>query len=346
MSVKLSYEESARFFRGLSVLLHAGIGLAEGIFLLARDETGVRREQLNALGAKLEEGTSLSDALAESGMAPEQAVGMVRIAEQTGAMEETLDALAGYYEQRQRLRRQLHQAVSGPGWILALMLLVIGVLLVKVLPVFDGVYASLGSRLTGPAAGLLTFGQLLGKSLPWLAGLALLAAAAAALLYRRQSLRERLRGWYLARFGDRGVSRKCSNARFAAALAMGLGSGLPLEEAVELAGGLLEEIPGAAKRCRECTRELRQGASLAAAMEKAALLPPAQSRMLEAGLRGGCSDTVMQTIARQLEEEAQQALEDRIRRIEPAMVLGCSVLVGLILLSVMLPMLDLLTAIG
>lgn len=68
--------------------------------------------------------------------------------------------------------------------------------------------------------------------------------------------------------------------------------------------------------------------------------------MLELGLRGGTGDQVMEEIAGRLSEEASQTLEQRVAQVEPAMVLAASLLVGIILLSVMLPLMHIMSAIG
>ena len=344
--MKLSNSETSRLCRGLSLLLHAGIGLAEGVYLLAQEEEKPVRELLTDLGNRMDRGAPLSDAMEESGVFTVHVTGMVRIGEETGRMEETLDALAEYYEQRVRTARQIKNALAYPSLILLLMLAVIAVLLVKVLPVFDAVYASLGSGLTGLSGALLELGQVLRRGLPVL--LVLLAAfAGAVLLYARcVPFREKVTAWYLHRFGDRGVARAFNNARFARGLAMGLSSGLPLEEAVTLSGNLLWDIPDAAARCETCSQALAAGESLSAAMSAAGLLTPARSRMLTVGLRGGSADRVMEDVADQMMEDAEAALENTVSRIEPAMVLAASLLVGVILLSVMLPLMNIMSTIG
>ena len=84
----------------------------------------------------------------------------------------------------------------------------------------------------------------------------------------------------------------------------------------------------------------------ARAMGETDLLPAAQCRLLELGVRSGCHDSVMGQIAGRLAEEANDALEGRIDRIEPALVAVMSALVGGILFSVMLPLMNIMTAIG
>ena len=88
------------------------------------------------------------------------------------------------------------------------------------------------------------------------------------------------------------------------------------------------------------------GRGLLGRVEDGALLLPTQAQMLNLGVLGGNADQVMAEIAGDLMTDARQSLEDSVSRIEPAMVLVSSLLVGLILLSVMLPLIDIMSTIG
>lgn len=336
----------AHICRGLSLQLHAGISLADGLYLLAEDAQGTLAPMLHQMGAGLDRGAELQEIMEQAGCFPDHVRGMVRIGQRSGKLEQTFRSLAAYYEQRGRQKRQIRQALSYPAMVFALMLVVVAVLLVKVLPVFDGVYASLGSRLTGIAAGLLSLGRLLERAMPGLLGILVLVGTFAIVYWKIKSVRLWVNDRYQRRFGDRGIGRKYNNARFAEALAMGLSSGLTLEESVELAGDLLHSVPDAAERCRLCSRRLAEGAALPEAMKEAQLLPTAESRMLAVGLRAGNADRVMEEIARRLHEQAEDALEDTVSKIEPALVLIASLLVGVILLAVMLPLMNIMSTIG
>ena len=344
--MKLTQIEIADLCRRLAMLVHAGIGLADGIFLLTQEEKDRLRNLLQSLGTQMDAGASLSDAMEKSGAFPACVTGMVAMGERSGSMEEVLSALAQFYEQRSRSSRRIKSALAYPAVLLALMLVVLGVLLMKVLPVFDDVYTALGSRLTGVAAGLLQAGRWLKAALPVLFVLLTVVVVAALVYACWETARNKIHAWAAARFGDRGVFARFNNANFARALAMGLSSALPLEEAVELSGKLLEDIPGAARRCRDCAARLRSGESLMDAMGSTAFLPPAESRMLAVGLRQGSGDRVMADIADRLMEQAEETLENAVAKVEPAMVLLASLLVGVILLSVMLPLMNIMAVIG
>lgn len=343
---KLRDLQTAYVCRGLSLQLHAGISLADGMYLLAEEEAGQVKEIYRQMGTGLDRGAELTEVLEEAGCFPEYVIGMVAVGQRSGRLEQTLASLGGFYEQRSRQKRQIKNAVSYPAMVFVLMLVVVAVLLVKVLPVFDGVYASLGGRLTGIAAWLLHLGQLLEMAMPVLFGVLALCGMIALAYWKLPMVREGINGWYQTRFGDRGIGRKYNNARFAQALAMGLSSGLALEEAMELAANLLKSSPGAGNRCRYCVQKLAAGASLSEAMAEAQLLPPAESMMLAVGLRGGNGDRVMEEIAQRLQQQAEDALEDAVSKIEPAMVLVASLLVGAILLAVMLPLMNIMSIIG
>lgn len=344
--MKLTHSETAYFCRQLALLLHGGIGIGDGLLLLAEEETGQLSGLTEKLGALLGDGMTLADAMEASGAFPASLTGMVRTGEQTGHLEEVLDAMAGFYDQRCRSSSRIKRTLSYPAMLLALMLVVVGVLLVKVLPVFDRVYGSLGSRLTGVAAGLLHLGQWLKAALPLLFVLTALAAAGLLVYTFCGAVRKGINHRFMLRFGDRGPFARFNNANFARALAMGLGSALPLEDAVELAAGLLADSPRAAARCSRCALLLRNGSELAQAMKETGFLPPAESRLLAMGLRQGSAAKVMAGIADRLLEQAEEQLECAVGKIEPAIVLAASTLVGIILLSVMLPLMNIMSVIG
>ncbi len=328
----------------LSMLLHAGIGVGDALSMLSGEDG--YRDLLDGMARRADEGEPLSQCLREGGRIPAYVCGLVEVGEETGRTEEALAALSRYYERRARLDRQVRSALLYPAVMLVLMLLVIAVLLVRVLPIFDDVYASLGGRLTGVAGGLLALGRGLDAAMP-----ALWAALALAVVFFGafagvESFRDRVLALWRRGRGDRGVSRRMNNARLAQAMAMGMASGLPLERSMELAASLMEDVPPARARCEDCRARLEGGASLSAAMGESGLLPAGACRLLEIGQRGGTADAAMDKIARDLSEDGEAALEELISRVEPSLVLVCSVLVGVILLSVMLPLMHIMSAIG
>ena len=342
----LSQAETALLCRELALLYHAGVEPGSGLLLLAEDCNDKQlKTALQDVAARLDEGLTLSAALESSKAFPAYMCALVRIGEETGRTEDALQALADYYQYQLQLSRRLKAALTYPLVLMTVMLIVIVVLLTKVLPVFDSIYSRLGGSMTGLAGILFKAGQLLDAAMPLLCVLLALVLGLIAALSLSDTLRRAVLSRAQMRWGDKGIFKKINISRFSQAMSMGISSGLMTEDAIELAGGLLSGSAMAA-RCKDCAEKLRDGSSMAAAFAEYDLLPAAQCRLLELGIKSGCTENVMRQISGDMAEEADNALELAIGRIEPAMVLLCSLLVGMILLSVMLPLLDVMAALG
>lgn len=342
----LSNIEISQICKELAILLHAGVMLGDGLSLLAQEASGRHGELLAEIGRHVDMGEPLASALRESKAFPSYVVGLVEVGERSGHTEQALHSLSRYYAQQDQMDRQIRAALTYPSILLLLMLVVIVVLLSQVLPVFDDVYASLGGQLTGVAGGLLMIGQALDAAMPFLCVLMALALGLVMAFSLSGSFRNKLLSAWRKKHGDKGVSRKVNDARFAQALAMGLSSGLPLEEAVETCAALLQDVPPAAERCRVCAHRLAEGGELAKTLQESAMLPPTSCQLLTLGMHSGSGDAVMEDVAHRLSVEANQALERKVAQVEPTLVLVTSLLVGIILLSVMLPLMNIMTAIG
>ena len=343
----LTNDEISALCLELSLLLHSGADAGSGLYLLAEEEGGSSLGALLAqMSRQVDEGSGLAAAFQACGAFPEYVCGLVRVGEQTGRTEEALQALARYYADRAQLDRQLRSALLYPAVLLLVMLAVIVVLLTQVLPVFHDVYASLGGQLTGVAGSLLALGQALDRLMPLLCLLLALAVILLAAFSGSFSFRCRILSLWRRRMGDTGVSKKLNDARFAQALSMGIGSGLTMEASLDLAASLLADLPAAQRRCQSCRTQLEEGVPLAKAMGDSGVLPKSDCRLLDLGMRSGSGDRVMEQIAQHLSQLGEDALEARMGQIEPTLVVISSILVGLILLSVMLPLMHIMTAIG
>ncbi|MEG1917251.1 MAG: type II secretion system F family protein [Oscillospiraceae bacterium] len=335
------------FCMELSLLSHAGIGIADGLHLLLEDEKdGAARGLLIRLAERTDAGAPLSAALRESGWFPPYVAAMTETGEQSGRPEEAFRALSEYYDSRERLSSRIRSALLYPAILLLLMLVVIVVLLVRVLPVFNEVFRQLGGELTGLAGGLLQLGLFLDGAMPVLCVLLLLLVLAGVALLSGEKLRAAVLLWYNVHWGDRGIAGEIAMTRLAGALSMGMRSGLPMEKALGLAASFFTENPHMAKRCQDCAGRLEQGDGLSQALRESGLLPPAYCRMLALGIRSGSGDTVMTEIARRLDLQSQESIEEKVGRVEPTLVIVTSLLVGAILLSVMLPLMNIMSVIG
>ena len=342
-NIRLTTEDVSIICRALSHLLQAGIAPGDGLTLLARDETQPAwRDLFDTMARGCDEGKPLPAVFREAGCFPGYVCALLDVGHRVGQSAEVLEALADYYENRAGMNRRLRNALTYPGLLLAVLLAVVAVLFIWVLPVFDDVYAQLGSGLTGIAGGLLAFGQILRRCLPWLcAFLAAVLCAAAIPGVRRAAFR-----FWADRWGHRGAMAKVNAARFVQALSLGLDSGLSELEAAELAAGLAGESKIFAKSCRQVLSLLETGTALHQALLQTHMLRPGDCRLLEVSYRSGHSDRAIRAIACRIQEEAEAALEQAVGRIEPAIIAVACTLIGGVLLTVMLPLVQIMNTIG
>ena len=350
MKKTLSNEEIATLCLELSYLYHGGKVSSLDLEEMAKD--GDPGGVLTGMAQELDNRSSLAEAMERTGAFPDHVLGLVEAAEATGHEEKTLMNLSNYYKTRVRLNSRIRNALLYPAVMLALMLVVIGVLLVKVLPIFDDVYASLGGRLTGVAGGLLTLGRWMDQVMPVLWAVLIVLAVFAAAFAASESFRGKILSGWKKSHGDKGISQTLNNARFIQALAMHLACGKRDDEALEDSGKLFASEPKAQERCQGCLKDLKSSSGeidndLSDALFLNGFLTGRQHRFLKVAMSHPSAERdPMQEIAEDLNEEGENAIEALVSRVEPALVLVCSILVGLILLSVMLPLMHIMAAIG
>lgn len=326
----------------LAHLHHAGVPAADALYLLAEDAVDQKdRAILTGMANNADEGMSLAACFQAAGAFPGYLCTLLAVGESVGKTEQTLTRLSRYYQGQARLRRQLKSALIYPGVLLAILLAVLTVLLVWVMPVFDGVYAQLGGELTAMAAFLQKAGQTLGKALPWIGGV----TAAVLLLLLIPVFRRNLMKLWKKYWGDRGVWKRVNNARFMQVLSLGITSGMTEQEAVEMAEKMAD-TQAFQKRCEHCRDRLSEGESLPDILGEGHILEAGEKRLLEAGIRSGQSEKVMTELSDRLLEKSEEAVEGMAAKAEPTVIIITCILIGAVLLSVMLPLLNIMNTIG
>ncbi len=338
----LTNEEIASITLALSHFLHAGISTADALVLLREDEKDSQISRiLGDMARGADEGQPLSRVFLQAGCFPDYVCTLLGVGERVGRPEETLLALSKYYQGRAQLQRQLTRTLTYPAVLLAVLLAVTAILLIFVLPVFNDVYAQLGGSLTGVAGWLLALGQGLKLVLPVI----LILGLAVVLSFMIPPVRTGIKALFLRIFGDRGVMKKMNTARFVQALTLALESGMTAPEGVRLAAAL-SKTPGFQKRCRLCIQGVDRGESLSRALLESELLERTDCRLLEAGERSGRTDAVLGELTERLLRDSEDALEQAAGSAEPGVVAVACVLIGAVLLSVMLPLMNIMTAMG
>ena len=343
----LSNEYVSAFCLEMSLLLHSGIGTEDGLYLLAEDEPNKKnKEMLKSMAEVVAEGRPFSDAIREAGCFPKYVADMIDTGEMTGRLEQSFRALADYYESQVQISNQIRSAILYPVILMVLMLVIIVVLLVRVLPIFNRVYEQLGGAMTGTAKVLLSFGNALGNIMPVLCVILGIIVVLAALLSGSRTVRGAFFRFYKKLFGGVGLARRMAESRFASAMAMGMASGLNIEDSFRTAMKFQDTTEKVQTRYNGCLERLERGEPLAESFREERILEASYCRILDLGAKSGSSDDAMAEIARRMDDAVQMDIERKVGKIEPTIVIITSILVGIILVAVMLPLVNIMSSIG
>ena len=345
LSRRIPAKETAIFCAQTALLLKAGVPLHEGLDTLTDQGTATGRSLIQQIADAVAATGSLYEAVQGAGVFPAYMVQMIRIGEKVGKLEEVLEALSQYYEREDKLRGAVRSAVLYPLVLVIMMAAVIAVLVAAVLPVFSQVLEGLGAEVSGAGAGMLSAGTMIGRCS--LVVVALLLAVMLALIAMSLTAggRERLVRLSAKLPFLRGVYRSIASGRFASVMSMMLASGYGLDESLELAEGVTSD-PATIQKIVQCREKVSSGVSFANALLELELFSGLHTRLIQTGERAGRLDDVMRQMAAHYEEEIDDKLAGLVALVEPALVILLSVIIGGILLSVMLPMISILSAIG
>ena len=335
------------FCRELYQLVRTGIPIAEGLSMLREDETDSdARSWLDALCTSTEEGMPLAAALRESGAFPAYMTDMVALAEETGRLEDVLLSLQRHYDRQLRMAADIRGAVAVPVTLFAVMVAVVILLVTQVLPVFDRVFAQLGVRMGAVATGMMNAGAVLAKAGTGIAIALVVIAAAALAVALARPLREKFTAWFRRSFGGRGILGQMAVSRFASSMSMAVASGLSMEESVALSAKLCGGAREIDEKTEQCRKDIEEGGSPADALAKSGLFSGRDCRLLKLAEQTGSLPDTLEDLAVRQEEAGLRRLDQMVGAIEPAIVVITSALAGVILLSVMLPLMGLLSTIG
>jgi general secretion pathway protein F len=331
------------FCQELLALLDAGMGLIEGIAMLANKARDAEaRQVLQQLQRLLEQGQTMSSALAASPERfPTLFVATIRASEQTGNLPEALRRYLAYCRQLNGVRDKIVSASIYPTLLLAVGGLVVLFLLSYVVPRFGRVYADLGeSKVPAASRLLMRWGQVVtehGTAL--LLGLAALLAALA-YLFTRPALTAALQRllWRLPRLGEQ--IRTYQLARFTRTVAMLLKGGVPLVTALDMTDELLQQ-PALRAGLHAARTAIRAGAALAETFNANGLASEVGVRLLIVGERGGDLGATMERIAAFYDDEIARELEWFSRLFEPLLMVFIGLLVGAIVVLMYLPIFEL-----
>lgn len=335
---KLSNLECASFCSQMTMVLHAGFPAVEGVSLLLEDAKDVQEKAiLQVMYDEMINTGLLYPALEKTGVFPDYLLQMVKIGEETGTLDDVMNGLTHHYEREDEIEKSIKSALTYPLIMVAMMIAVIVILLTKVMPVFEQVFRQLGRQMTGFSGGMLALGKTISNYA--IVFIAIAAVIVGVFVYFVKSSRGQraFAGFSRKMHLFHGLYDKIAACRFADSLYLTLKSGQNPQKGLEFADELIAD-KNFSKKIKKCSQKMEEGEDFAAAVGGAGIFEGLYERMLVISGKTGETDETLETIARQYEREIDQRMSSYIAILEPTLVIILSVIVGMILLSVILPL--------
>jgi general secretion pathway protein F len=335
-------KDVAAMTRLMSTLLCAGVTLPESLVALTDQVESPRfKNVLSDVGSKVNEGSSLADAMASHpNVFSKLYINMIRAGEASGSLETVLIRIADFMDQQEELRGKVTTAMFYPAAMALVGIGVVTLLMVKVVPGIAEMFAGQGAELPFTTRFLIAVSAVI-AGYWWL--LIILFAGGIYLFgkWRATPLGRELVDRVILGFPViGGLARKIAVARLARTLATMLASGVQLLQALDIVRSLLGNVV-LEKVLTQARDEIREGAGIAIALKRSGQFPPLVTHMIAVGERSGQLEQMLTDLADAYDRETSAAITRATAVLEPIMIVLMGGSVGFIVFAIMTPILQL-----
>jgi len=343
---KVKPEDLVIFTRQFATMVDAGIPILQSLEAL-NDQTPNPsfKAALVTIREDIQTGSSLSNAFAKHPKIFDQLyVNMIRVGESGGILTAILERVAMYLEKSERLRQKVQGAMIYPAVVVSMAMLITTGLLVKVVPTFSDIYASLDQKLPAMTQALIDFSHLLQHDLIFLVA----GGCVAVFLFNKYKktpvghIQVDTCALRLPVLGD--LICKVSVSRFCRTFATLSQSGVPILESLDIVGKtcgnrvieiLVDEIK----------LSVKEGESIAVPLSKSTIFPLMVTRMIAIGEKSGQLEKMLSKVAEFYDEQVDTAVEGLTKLIEPLIIGFLGIVVGFIVIALFMPIFNMASAI-
>lgn len=327
------------FLRQFATMIESGILIVNTIDLLAEQtESDALKDALIIISEEVKEGRSLSEAMSDyPELFPNLLVQMIRTGEVGGNLQEVLDRMATYYEKQYNLRQKISTALTYPLVVSTFAILITIFLLLFIVPVFGDMYAKMGEDLPFLTRLVLGLSDFI-RDFWWLFAILILF-----LVYGYRQMRKKKEGNYYLDYISLKIPiignfiQKAVLARMTQTLSSLLNSSVPILQAIDVTGDVVgnQVVKNVLEEARQ---SVEKGESLAKPMEKSWVFPPLIIQMIRVGEESGALDEMLMKVAQIYDQDVNEASDKLQSLIEPVLIVFLAIVVGLIVLSIVIPM--------
>lgn len=337
-SDRISLKDLAVMARQLATMINSGLSLLRALSILAdQTESKALAKVLAQVRKDVESGVAFSTSLAKhEAVFPPLMINMVRAGEVGGFLDEVLLSVAANFEAEVKLRGKVKSAMTYPVVVLVIAILAVIGMLLFIVPVFAGMFDTLGGELPAPTKFLV----FLSGILKWAIGPLVVASIAFAVWWARhkndRAIREKVDPFKLKLpvFGK--LFTKIAISRFTRNFGTMLHAGVPLLQALDIVGETSGNLV-IEKATRAVQESVRTGQSLTGPLSEHPVFPPMVVQMMAVGEDTGALDTMLSKVADFYDQEVEATTEQLTSLIEPLMIVVIGAIIGGMVIALYMP---------
>ena len=326
------------FCRQFSTMLDAGLPIIQCLDILQQQQENKRfKKILKDVKESVEGGQTFAEALKKY---PRQFddlfVNMVAAGEASGVLDTILKRLSTYLEKAAKLKKRIKGAMVYPAITFLVAIVVVGVIMVFVIPVFEQMFSDFGGQLPAPTQIVVNLSRMIRANILYLLGAVALAVFALRRVRKTEKGRAAVDRYLLTVpvFGP--LLRRVAVAKFSRTLGTMLTSGVSILDALDIVAKTSgnKTVETAIYRVRQ---GIAEGRTMSEPLAESGVFPAMVCQMIAVGESTGALDTMLIKIADFYDEEVDQAVENLTAAIEPVMMIFMGVVIGGLVVSMYLP---------
>jgi type IV pilus assembly protein PilC len=341
LSDRVGLKDLAIFSRQFATMINSGLSLIRALSILTEQtDNNKLAEVIGEVRSEVEGGQSLSAAMAvHDKVFPKLYIAMVRAGEAAGMLDQVLIRVANMYEADVKLRSKIKSAMTYPVIVLVMAIGLSAVMLIFIVPVFEGMFQDLGGELPWLTRQLVTLSQFVSSPL----GAVILLGIPIGGWFAYKRVRATEKGRFtldqiklkLPVFGP--LFHKIALSRFARNLSTLMAAGVPILQALEITSETVNNGP-IAHAVRDVQESVREGESINAPLGTHEVFPPMVVQMIAVGEETGDVDGMLGKVADFYDVEIESTTESLTAMMEPLMIGVIGGIVGGMVIALYMPM--------
>ena len=344
---RIARQEFLVFNQELATLLKAGMPLVQSLDILRQRVSNVTfKAVLDAIYERVKAGTSLSDAFSEHGtLFPPVYAASLMAGERSGNLDAVIRRYVAYEKVIGTVRKRTISALIYPAILVTMMFVLIGIIVLRVVPAFSDFYGNFDRQLPRSTEIVVAISNVVVTNI-WLIVVVVAGVVAGTLLWVRHPAQRRSFHHFLLTlpwFGE--TVRKFATAQVSRTLATLLGGGIPLVNAIEIAGRSMSNKYLSAE-LEDVRRRVQEGQSFAGALRERASFPDVAVKMIEVGESTGALQEMLNSLADFYDEEIETEVSRFITLVEPMILVIMGVIIAVVVLALYMPLFELSSVVG